>query len=384
MKKLSIILMTVAMTVLMTGCGKTINANDYVTVEVSGYDGYGTAKVVFDEDKFEKACEKLSFKDKTDEAKLVSLLYGSVDTFLMDCMDGKFTVEGDGENGKLSNGDVVVYKWDLDEENAKEIAGVTLKASDISTKVKGLEQVATFDAFAVVELSFSGVAPNGQASLKNLAVDGNMTKLAFSMDKYNGLSNGDTITVTLNSSNNTSYMIETFGGVPETDTKEYTVSGLDAYATKLDDISEDMYSKMDQQARDTISAYVANNWNNPSDLHGVELLGNYFLAPKSADVYGNKNSIDFIYKLTAVDSETGEDFDFYWYTNFHDVMVLADGTVSVNLTDTKIPNVGGWFSTGESFKRSGLTYAGYEDLDTLFNNRVSQNVANYSYENTVK
>lgn len=382
MKKLSIILMTVAMTVLMTGCGKTINANDYVTVEVSGYDGYGTAKVVFDEDKFEKACEKLSFTDKTDEAKLVGLLYGSVDTFLKDCMDGKFTVEGDGENGKLANGDVVVYKWDLDEENAKEIAGVTLKASDISTKVKGLDQVETFDAFAVVELSFSGVAPNGQASLKNLAVDGNMTKLAFSMNKYNGLSNGDTITVTLNSSNNTSYMIETFGAVPETDTKEYTVSGLDAYAAKLDDISADMYSKMDQQARDTISAYVANNWNNPSDLHNVELLGNYFLTPKSSDVYGSKNSIDFIYKLTAVDTGTGEDFDFYWYTNFHDVMVLADGTVSVNLTDTKIPSVG-WFSN-EGFKRSGLTYAGYEDLDTLFNNRVSQNVANYSYENTVK
>ncbi|MCM1089624.1 MAG: hypothetical protein NC413_02175 [Muribaculum sp.] len=381
MKKLSTVLMAAAMVVLLTGCGKTVNVNDYVTVEVSGYDGYGTAKVVFDDDKFEKACEKFAFRDKTDEAKLVGALYGNVDTFLKDCMSGEFTVEGDVENGKLANGDVIVYHWKLNEDDAKEYTGVTLKASDITTEVKDLDKVETFDAFAVVELSFSGVAPNGQASLSNIAVDGDKTKLAFTMDKYNGLSNGDTITVTLNSANNTSYMIETFGAVPETDTKQYTVSGLDAYAAKLEDISEDIYSKMDKQGQDEISAYVASKWNNPSDLHGVELLGNYFLTPKSSDVYGNKNSIDFIYKLTAVDAGTGEDFDFYWYVNFHDVMVLADGTVSVNLTDTAVPSVG-WFSS-EGFSRSGLSYAGYQDLDTLFNNRVSQNVANYNYENTV-
>lgn len=381
MKRLSIIIMAAAISVLMSGCGKTINVNDYATIEVTGFDGYGTASLVFDDEKLEKDCEKLSFSTKTDEGKVTALFYSDdVSTFLKDCMSGSFTVEGEGKNGNLVNGDSVTYTWTLDEEEAKELTGVTLKASDIQVKVKNLEEVETFDAFATVELTYSGIAPNGQVSVKNIATDGNAAKLSFSVDKTAGLSNGDTITVKLNSADNASYMIELFGAVPAENTKEYIVDGLDAYAVALEDISEDVYGKMDKQGQDEINAYVA-KWSDPSDLHGIELIGNYFLTPKDVNSYGNQNSIDFIYKLTALDHETGEDFDFYWYVNFHNVMVLADGTVSVNLTDTSVPSYG-WF-TSEGFKRGKLSYAGYEDLDTLFNNRVTQNVANWNYENTV-
>lgn len=242
-------------------------------------------------------------------------------------------------------------KLKLDEETAKDVVGVSLKGKDISVKVKELEKVETFDAFAFLEITYTGISPNGSASIRNLASDGNLAKLNFSADRTNGLANGDTITVTVNSANNANYMIELFGALPESKTKKYTVSGLSAYVSKLEEISSDCYVKMKGQGEDLMRARAA-GWVDYTDLH-------------------------------ALDHDTGADFDYYWYAKFHNVMILADGTVSVDLTDTEIPGHGGWFTSGEDFKRGGLSYRGYEDLDTMFNKKVTQFVGEWNYENTV-
>lgn len=382
-KRVLLALSVIGMVFCLTGCGKTINLNDYATVEVTGYDGYATAELVFDSEKLEADCEKISFNTKSEEGEAANFLYGSVDSFLHDCFSGSFEISEEHANGSLVNGDSVTYVWELEEEAAKKVAGVTLKASDITVKVKGLEEVATFDAFAFIDVTFSGISPNGSAQIEKLSTDGNAANLSYSIDKSGGLSNGDTVTVSLNSANNTEYMIELFNAVPEVAEKQYVVEGLDAYATSLEQITEDMYNKMDAQAKDVINAYVANNWTDPADLHGIELLGNYFLTPKDpANHWGNQNYVDFVYKISALDHETGADFDYYYYVGFHDIMVLADGTVSLNLTDTTHPS-GGWFSS-DTFKHGDLSYVGYESLDTLFNNEVTKNIETYNYVSTVE
>lgn len=65
-------------------------------------------------------------------------------------------------------------------------------------------------------------------------------------------------------------------------------------------------------------------------------------------------------------------------------MVLADGTVSADLSNYRKPLDSSFFTGGDTFKHGDLWYSGYEALDTLFNLLVTRNVDKYSYESTVE
>lgn len=364
------------------GCGKTVNLNKYVSVEVNGYDGYGEVEVVWNEDALKKDFKDLEFTNGN-----MRMLFGSPAEYITDyCVDYELSAEDD-----LKNGDKVTLKWDVDEAAVSEATKAKVKYSDITVTVKGLDEVQTFDAFTSVELQYSGVAPNGRVSVVNIAPsDSDAAKLTYTVSPNSGLKNGDTVTVTVNRADNAEYMISYFNGVPEKATKEYTVKGLDSYATCIADISEEFYNKMDKQARDEFMAHMADYYDDFNDLKNLELVGNYFLTPKNPDAYGvAQNYIDFVYKVTAHDYSTGGTFDYYWYCGFQDVLVLADGTVTMDLTNNTIPN-GSYSSwsrelSGEAFWHGGdYYYIGHDSLDSLFYHEVGKWVADYNYENTVK
>lgn len=95
----------------------------------------------------------------------------------------------------------------------------------------------------------------------------------------------------------------------------------------------------------------------------------------------NKNIYYGIYKLSISSGEN--EFSYYMYCTFQNLMLLPDGTCSVDLTDYSIPEVSVDFwgeIQGEGFKSGDYYYAGYEDLDSLFNHCVTKNIEWYEYE----
>jgi hypothetical protein len=98
----------------------SINLNKYVTISVEGYNNSGEAVMEFDFDKFEEDYEE----------KL-----GAASYFIYYAIDGEFDKAYD-----LSNGDVITYKWDCDDDFALEMYGMKLKYSDIKYKVKNLKE----------------------------------------------------------------------------------------------------------------------------------------------------------------------------------------------------------------------------------------------------
>ena len=84
-------------------------------------------------------------------------------------------------------------------------------------------------------------------------------------------------------------------------------------------------------------------------------------------------------------STEDEDFDYYSYCQFKNLIILKDGTCSVDLSDCTMPKGSTFFgrASGEAFSRGGLGYTGYEELDSLFNNCVTKNIDKYEYETNV-
>lgn len=98
-----------------------VELDNFVTITYDGYDTEGTAKAHFDKKAF-----------VADYGEQVEDING----LIADCIDGNLS-----EDEGLSNGDTVVYKWDVDAETAESNYKVVLSYNDIEDTVSGLEDL---------------------------------------------------------------------------------------------------------------------------------------------------------------------------------------------------------------------------------------------------
>lgn len=374
-------ILLVLLFVLFIKGNKKINLNDYATITISGYDTVATATMTFDYDKFDEDYgDKIKIKGDGENNELAEALFGSMSgRMLLELYVGGSLDKTEG----ISNGDKVTYTWKCDDDAFKKATGYKLKYSDITEKVKDLEEIATFDAFADLSVTFSGVSPNGSVQLENKNTK--YSYIAFTPDKMSGLSNGDVITVSI--SDNQNYYIDEYDAVPQEYTKEYTVEGLGAYIKETSEIPSDMMEKMKKEGEDYILSAAA-KWAEESHLDGYQYIGNYFLTAKEGASVSWQNQLILMYKVQlSINSDEKDIHDansYYTFISYNDLMQLPDGTCSVELANYGTPSdrvsweyPGGWL---------GYTYSeyGYADLDTAFHKCVTQYVDRYSYEDNVE
>ena len=383
----------IAIIFAVTSMGKTIDLNDYMTITVEGYDGYAdSAWADIDWDAIEeKYSSKLKF---TSEARKE---YGGFleMTNPVEIIESYISIDLDWEpqNGTgLSNGDVISYTWDIDED-VYDYVKCKLKFKDGEYEVSGLPEVGTFDAFADLIVEFYGVAPNGYAEL---GYDGSdMSIYDFSIDKSDGLSNGDKVTVSIDSSE-IEYYASTLGKVPAELEKEYTVEGLDSYVMSLSEIDEAALEAMQKQATDVYNAKVARDWEEGETLQSLTYIGEYLLIPKETYLNSGEleNHLFLVYKAQVRNNYTNDEGqiydrvnDIYWYIRFDDLVVGADGSVSVDVTDYDTPDnrfeidsgiSAGWWSTKSWY------YYGYPTLDELYKDVVTAYLDSYDHEDAVE
>lgn len=279
----------------------------------------------------------------------------------------------------LRNGDevkvTVSARWGEDVKDYCISQAYIPTATEKTYTVSGLEEAEEFDPFEQIEVVYTGIDPNGKASvaLKDAVLDG----LNYSIDKSSNLSNGMEIVITVVSGpwgqDLEEYCIER-GYVLSKTEKTYKVEGLSRYVTALDEVDQDTLDKMDEQAKDAFYAYCAKNWAESESLQSVELLGNYFLTVKDTEAYSsNKNYLYFVYEVEVANSEGN--FTYYYYTSYSNIMELEDGTLSFDLSNYDTPF--------DSFLKGSYRYYGYEKLDTLFNKCVTAKMDAYRYESNL-
>ena len=98
-----------------------VELDNFITITYDGYDTEGTAKAHFDKKAF-----------VADYGEQVEDING----LIADCIDGNLS-----EDEGLSNGDKVVYQWDVDAETAESNYKVLLSYNDIEDTVSGLEDL---------------------------------------------------------------------------------------------------------------------------------------------------------------------------------------------------------------------------------------------------
>ena len=382
----------------------SIDLQRYVTITAQGYDTLGKLDVSFDTDKLEADYGKRiadSFKKAMNDHKestyglssLAADLYSGSETELF--VDYCATGSADKTSG-LRNGDVITYSWNESEDEAETLFGVKVKYSDITYTVSGLASVNTFDAFDGVDVEFSGISPDGRATVNSLPTAAEAQGLYYTLDENSGLSNGDTVTLTVHSNRDDfSDCIDKYGAMPQATEKTFTVEGLNEYVTSADTLSDSVLVSLQNQAEDVFKSYAAQRFSNGQTFKGMTYLGNYILTPKNKDSWGDKDRIVLAYQVTVHHDYTSElnttydaDDSFFWYITFNNVSKDADGNIASGLNDYDTPTTFVKIDSGVqkySFSSSTETweYYGYASLDSLYNAAVNQYVENYNHQDNV-
>lgn len=368
----------------------TVNLNDYITVSFSGYDTVGKATYEFDEKAFlEDFGDEIEMKKKkgnSDLEEMYSILseVSGAELMLYNCVDG-----GLDKTSKLSNGDTVKMEWNCQDEIAKENFNVKLKYKEKEFKVEGLENAKIVNPFENMEVTFTGVAPAGQANVQNNSSEEALKSVYYEVTPNSGLKNGDKVVVKANASGDEDYYLSNYGVIIDLGEKEFVVEGLASYAQSASEISDDMLEKMKKQAEDTLRAQSV-NWNNYITLQNVQYVGNYFLKSKFSTANSNYNLLQLMFRVDVVfEKDTYvEPFSFYFYTTYSDIMILDDGSTSVDLS--QYATASAWDGVSHSFKCGEYawdyeyqSFPGYENLDVAFNKVVTAYIEKYEYENNV-
>lgn len=340
------------------GCGsKKLDVVGDLNIEVSGSNGYGTATLV----------NTYSYEDDMDTddmegfAKAVQLEEAI-----------EYEIVSDKEN--LSNGDEVEVEIKVDTDKVKKL-GYKAKSQTVKFEVKGLKDPVVIDAFKDFEITFDGFAPKASvASLDSKTING--VDVSYSTDISTGIDFGDTIVVTAHLSNTDEYVLKE-------EKKEFKADNLDRYVTDLEEISDDVFSKMEKELQDKLNAEFA-DWEN-ENLENMTLVGTYLLSSKEQPRSWNNNYVYLLYEVHA-NNDTDGSFTYYWYGRYDDVQLLSTGDIYVDYTDYTCPSSvwtsGGNHGDSDIVKinsSSRYSYYGYDSVEKFENSQILSQIDSYTY-----
>lgn len=375
------VLALVLLVVALSGGRTKVDMKDYVTVNFAGLDGKGTATMTVDYNGLSKVAEitEKTKKSDPDVAFMISML--GEEWMKREWLESGITCTMEETKG-LSNGDKVTVKITANDDMCKQL-NIKVKDQTITYQVEGLTQVTTFDAFADMEVSFSGIAPQGKATLVNNSRDEACMSYTYSLDVNSGLSNGDTVTVTINEKA-IDRVAEQTGKAPEVMSKQYTVTGLSTYVTELAQISDEAMKSMQKEAEDGLNAHIAKSWADVEHLEGMKYLGSYLLVRKPHASTNSENTLYLVYEISYGNTYNDADYHttYYYYARYRNLYNDGEGKTVVDLSGQATPSNRFNFEVRNRYGSAYYAY-GYQTLPELFQVCVTGNIDNYTYESSV-
>ncbi len=247
-------------------------------------------------------------------------------------------------------------------------------------KVSGLSGMETFDPFENISIEYEGYSPNGKAKIKKGSSD---YYLNYELDKSEGLKNGDKITVTVKApygEDLEKYCKDEYEKKPAQTKKEFTVSTLPEYITKISDIPEAELTKMKNEGEDLIKSEITGDNESLSklDYQGILLL-NLKEGKQEKSSYSSEGNHMFylVYLVTVKVKDYDKNtvtYSYWTYTRFKDIAKNSDGTYAIDINDIKRPY------ESVSPEKVSEYYKGYKDYEDLYAKVVTAQLSDYKHE----
>ena len=326
-----IIAAVVAVIILIFGINfyrHTIILKDYVKVDYTGFEDYGTAEPSIDTDKLDEKIGKLyglSNKDIEDYKSLSELGGDLKKAMTIDSFVESIDAEADSKtDGKLSNGDSVKVKISYSKAYAKKL-GLHVFGSTYNAKANGLKQGTVINPFESLDVKLTGALPY---LVVNMTVDENSDfyddEFRISGDDVDELGNrfylsdsGDEFTITFNGEDD----LEN-GIIYAPKEKTYKVGDVDTYVSDPSQLNSDDRKQLEGHAKKYLK-------DNDYDLKNLQLVGCMTGMGKPGEV-GYNSAMEIVYVVLSYDyyddwneTTTTE----YLYVQFPEVVKQSDGSL---------------------------------------------------------
>ena len=299
----------------------------------------------------------------------------------------------------LTNGEVIKVTAELDswyKDSYTDLAaymaqrGEKPKSLTGEIVVSGLYDLREYSPFQGLSLSCSGMNGEGTASLSHDWSNDYYYYWDYTLDKTEGLSNGDIVTVTASVSGDLpidEYAGRNYGLKITEVQKEFTVEGLVVLAGSVADIDQDSLAELMINGKNSIVEMVGGWSGSGTKLVSIEKIGtalgyiqDYWYGTYTPNVY-------VIYRV-LVHNETDGDVEFFWYVNCSNGELNDLGQVNIDPAyyDTPLNHYSSWWGlSGEAFygPSNSLFYVGFASLDDLYLTKF-ENEGLLLKENTVE
>ena len=204
----------------------------------------------------------------------------------------------------------------------------------------------TFDAFSVVDVVYDGLDGDGTASTycENQVCEYNGAEISYSLDKDTGLSEGDTVTLTVDIDNEKEFAEAHGGYIPKALSKEYTVKGLYKYITSPDDIPDGVLEYYDtcikeafnEKAEELNKIHDNDSSGNYIGYYNIEYVSNFVCTPKDSGSNWH-NEWHLVYKINAEGGYAsyllgGTSGSFYMDIDFPEVSISDESDYFAGMT----------------------------------------------------
>ena len=353
----------------LVGCsGKpTVNLNDYVVMDATGYDGYGTvsaslnfSKLIEDNAEYltDKSLDTTYFGDQTAQMAAEFIFYNNKPFVLA------YTAP---ENAK--NGDKVEFTWNTSEdgiEKLSQVLEVKFKYDNFTYEFKDLKPVKEVDPFEGFTYTFDGFSPYIRCEFEgDIYFDWHQSSLSVSVDKQFSLANGETITFSIyDKYNSFGNLARNYGIVFTRESMTVKVENQDYYP--VEDI-KDVFSILTEEKKQELKGQIEEYQNERGIYYNGDVTATYVGAviayKDDYTPYGPKNEMYVIYHLDNGELPGGY-YSYIEVDNFmYDLTTAADGTVQKNLVHKGSTNLPSYYTIG--FKENRDLYIGEKTLEEL-------------------
>lgn len=249
---------------------------------------------------------------------------------------------------EISNGDTITVTVSDDDVDYLKRNGYILKEVSRDFTAENVPECTSVDPFENVSIEFSGYAPVASASIRNNNTDDVLGNMYMYLDKSDNINVGDVLTVTIDE-DSVDYA-EDCGYLFTQTSKGYTAENLGKYLTSYDELSETTLTNMNNESKDILEAYFAQNVDAFTLVDSLEIMGGYCRVPKNYD-YDYENTMFLVYRghvsAIAGDFTNAEAFFIIKFTNciqnadgsqfFDNDVCLVDGdyNLSTGWTDVQ-------------------------------------------------
>lgn len=353
-KKLVVLVLSIALFAGVAGCSNKkakeveVDLSEYIDLTIEGRNGDGDASFVFD---YESLIEDLM--DHEDLGDFFDDEEDDLTDFLED-----MTIEL-SSTYSLSNGDVLTYEVDYDEDDAEDLKLVILDLEDVT--VEGLEVAKEYNPFDDLTVTFSGISPLIEVELDyNCSLD-TMFYAYFETDK-DTYAKGEPVIITMEyddydaeyafvnitttemewvAESEYEYILDVSQITDKTELYDYIYAEVQDYVTAK--ISSDASSYYFGMSLTDVYGYSTTGYNTAQLGGDIQIDSAYLLTKKDSEMYyyDTVNTLAIMIKVPVVfpDIDANVVYDAYMYALLPDVQLDADGKIFVAYSDLRVDDV---------------------------------------------